>query len=194
MFPIELNTILTTVLAYDRGQLTYLTPGSYVAPNPLSNDDLSMLYPKSNATYANITSLHIGSSLVVVPPPRALLFSRSNYKGDVAEDLVAWRSAYFSQDFYGLLGPGKAIWGAVPDVTQLRGASTSLRKVGLGQFHVPYPAEAPRLTRSDLRSSLCIRRDVPAGQWQSRLRMRRRLDGAELCCLRQGLLREGLCP
>jgi hypothetical protein len=119
------------VLAYDRGQLTYLTPGTYVAPTPLSNYDLSLLYPKSSATPANITSLHIGSSLVVVPPPKALLFSESKYKGDVTEDPTAWKSGYFPDGFYGLVEPGKAVWGAVPDVKQLRGASTTLRRVGL---------------------------------------------------------------
>lgn len=160
---------LTLVLAYDRGQRTYLTPGTFVAPMPLSDYDLSLLYPKSNATGANVISIHIGGSLVIVPPPQALLFSESSYKGDVTEEYTAWKSAYFSEGFYGLFEPGKAVWGAVPDARQLRGGHTSLLRVGLGSS--PLRSLWPGLTNSEMRSTLCIGRNMQARQRQSCLRM-----------------------
>lgn len=116
------------MLTYDRSTKMHLTPGTYVAPSPFSSDEIRNINPTSEV---NITSIHIGVSLVVAPPPQPLLFSKDMFNGEVVRNQTAWSSAYFPQGYYGLLEPGRAIWDAVPDRDQLTGGSKSLLGVGL---------------------------------------------------------------
>ena len=121
--------MLMAVLAYDKTTETYLTPGAYLPPSPLSQTELHTIYPQSTT---NITSIHVGVSLVVLPPTQSLLYSKNNFAGDLSED--RWNSAYFPPGFYGLVEPGKALWGSIPRSKELSGISHTIKRMGLGDL------------------------------------------------------------
>jgi len=116
------------VLAYDKTTETYLSPGTYLPSSPLSQTEIQTIHPSS---ITNATSVHVGISLVVLPPPQPLLYPEDNYAGAVGKG--EWKSAYFPPGFYGLVEPGKAVWGSIPRSKELRGVSNLIKRVGLGE-------------------------------------------------------------
>jgi hypothetical protein len=115
------------VLSYDKATGTYLTPGTYLPFTPLSQSELNTIYPQSSI---NITSIHVGVSLVVLPPAQPVMYTENDFAGDLIAD--AWRSAYFPPGFYGLVAPGQALWGSIPRSKELREISPAIKRLGLG--------------------------------------------------------------
>lgn len=118
------------MLVYDKDHHQYLTPGSYdvntVSVNP--------------PTVALNQSFKIGGQGVIIGDPRyPVTFPQANYKGHgtgqpAGSDPGSWQSAFFPPGWYGIVAPGQAIWGAIPDKTQLPGANHEFSLVGSGEL------------------------------------------------------------
>lgn len=108
----------------------------------LSRDYIPGYYPDLQLTKSDLTlgpnltvSTDSSSGLTIYPPQRPVLFGSKNYAGgSEGGGSGAWESAYLPEGWYGLVAPGQAIWGAVPDRRQLLQASMgSVVSVAYGQ-------------------------------------------------------------
>lgn len=62
--------------------------------------------------------------MLVSLPSRPVTFSAVLYAGvaqvyESQSPVRGWSSAYLPEGWYGLLKPGQAVWGAIPDIRQM---------------------------------------------------------------------------
>ncbi|ORY26154.1 insulin-like growth factor binding protein [Naematelia encephala] len=109
------GSTISPLLAADKATDKHLIPGTYTA------SDSSSLSPTS---FTNQTIAHTTSSLVISPPPQPITFTGKDYTGydygyggvNWGED---WSSLFLPEGWYGVLQPGKVLWGAIPDTGDL---------------------------------------------------------------------------
>lgn len=97
----EPSRLKSLVLASDVESKVYLTPGRFTP----GHDDIS------SSTNQSIS--HSNDQVVISTPPQPVFFTSTKYRGGLAED-DEWTSAYLPEGWYGLVEPGKALWGAIP--------------------------------------------------------------------------------
>jgi hypothetical protein len=120
------------VLVHDKSSAKYLTPGTYLAGTIFSAADVALLHASSPL---NQTTLEVGHNIVVSPPPSPVLFANRNYVGDlqVGGQGGSWKSTFMPAGYYSLVAPGQAVWGGIPDISQIKDVSPALQSFGLGE-------------------------------------------------------------
>jgi hypothetical protein len=66
-----------------------------------------------------------GSTFTLSLPSRSLIFSAKNYHTPLQSG--EWTSAVFPDGWYGLINPGLAVWGSIPNKGELRNLPTKSR-------------------------------------------------------------------
>jgi hypothetical protein len=110
------------------------TPGTY----PISD------YTSSELQLRNTTLASDAKSYTISLPVSPVLFNKKAYHDLVPTDDGDWSSAYFPDGWYGTLAAGQAVWGAIPDKSQLRNGPPQTR----GFVEVAY-GELSQRFRSD---------------------------------------------
>jgi hypothetical protein len=100
-----------------------LLPGQYP-----SNIISSLSLTKDITPSLNGSVISSGGSVSIAPSQDPLFFAQTKYLGDQGF-LSNWQSAWFPQDYYGLVSPGVALWNSIPDSSEIVWVSTSLIKV-----------------------------------------------------------------
>lgn len=133
------------MLVHDKHSGKYLTPGTFLAGTILSPADMSFIDPSSTL---NQTTVKVGNNIVVSSPLEPVIFRGINY-AETAQLGERAGSAYFPNGYYGLVEPGKALWGGVPDISQVRGISGSIKRFSLGKSRLRYKASANQAASCD---------------------------------------------
>lgn len=116
------------VLVHNKQSGKYLTPGTYLGGTVLSPSDVS-----SPSSPLNQSTIHVGNNVVVSPPPFPVVFNDKDYVNNLEYEpgMGTGKAAYFPSGWYGLLEPGKAVWGGIPDSSQIKGIGSTLQSVAL---------------------------------------------------------------
>jgi hypothetical protein len=104
-----------------------------------SADLLPGLYPSSTYSFSsldlrNSSATSSDSTLDIALPSTPLIFSSKNYHDPILVD-GDWSSAYMPEGWYGIVNPGLALWGSIPNRGELRNLpakSKSFMKVAYG--------------------------------------------------------------
>ena len=138
-----------------------LIPGSYPSSEyPLSSVELRNLSATSSET------------LDLSLPSTPLVFSGKYYHGLSAVE-GDWSSAYLPEGWYGLVKPGLALWGSIPNRGELRNLppkSKSFMEVAYGMSSLTTKGTRRLINRS-MRTGVWIWRELPAFKWDWNGRM-----------------------
>lgn len=117
------------VVAFDKNSNNYLIPGTYVG----NYDPVVSLNQTISATTTGV---------VIHPPSNPITFAATNYKSKVTpqtpgSSASSWNSFFLPEGWYALINPGQAIWGSVPDRSQLLDANLPIQQFAAGEQKQP---------------------------------------------------------
>jgi hypothetical protein len=86
-----------------------LAPGTY----PSSSHSID------NLELRNLSSSTTADQLTISLPSTPLVFSEKYYPHPIPLSSQDWTSAYLPDGWYGLVAPGQAVWGSIPNKKEL---------------------------------------------------------------------------